>query len=285
MMYLASALKSRVPTTSAPIPQRAAAEVYAPTPLSDEELVSRAQLGERNAFDSLVRKYRHRLVKICRRYIRNEDDAEDAVQMILLRAYRGLKYFRGDATFYSWLHRIAINTAVTVLALRKRDRTLFSARACNDDVPETIADAKCLETPEGIALANEIGEVVIRAIGSLCEENRTAITLHELEGMSYAEVANAMSCPLGTVRSRVSRARDAIDAQLRQVYEQGLGRSQVKSRPHLQSPAIWTGRLNARRAGDNPPPDPRMAVRQRLSPWHAQCIAIDMNRSIGIKLR
>ena len=193
---------------------------------SDRSLVLRAQSGEQSAFNALVRKYRQRVMKLSMRYTRNRADAEDAVQNTFLRAYGGLEHFRGDASFYSWLHRIAINCAKTVLSLRTRDASVFRSDTRNDDHGDEAWEAiKDLDTPEDLALTEEIRDAVNLALDRLCEEQRTAITLRELQGLSYSQVAAAMCCPVGTVRSRVFRAREAVDSQLRQVFDEGLGRT------------------------------------------------------------
>jgi RNA polymerase sigma-70 factor (ECF subfamily) len=165
-------------------------------------------------------------MKLSMRYTRNRADAEDAVQNTFVKAYWGLKHFRGDAAFYSWLHRIAINCAKTVLSLRARDARVFrSATRNDDDVNKTSVALTELDTPEDLALTDQIRDAVNAAIEALCEEQRTAIVLRELQGLSYSQVASAMSCPVGTVRSRVFRAREAIDSQLRPVFDGGLGRA------------------------------------------------------------
>ena len=200
----------------------------------DRSLVLRAQSGEQNAFDALVRKYRRRVLKLSLRYIHNRADAEDAVQNTFLKAYWALQHFRGDAAFYSWLHRIAVNSAKTVLSTRTREASIFRSHARNDDpMDESEAAPTDLDTPEELALTEEIGEAVSAAIEALCEEQRTAVVLRELQGCSYSEVAYAMSCPVGTVRSRVFRAREAIDHRLRRVFDDGLGRA---SAPHRIAP-------------------------------------------------
>ena len=192
----------------------------------DRRLVVRAQAGEQIAFNALVRKYRRRVMRLSMRYTRNRADAEDAVQNTFLKAYGGLPHFRGDASFYSWLHRIAINSAKTILSSRARDASLFrsdSRHQDNDNEPwEMIRD---LDTPEDLALTEEMRDAVSSAVAELCEQQRAAIVLRELQGLSYSQVASEMSCPVGTVRSRVFRAREAIDHQLRQVFDDGLGRS------------------------------------------------------------
>jgi RNA polymerase sigma-70 factor (ECF subfamily) len=193
---------------------------------SDRVLVLRAQSGEHDAFNELVRKYRHRVMKLSLRYTRNRADAEDAVQNTFIKAYWGLRHFRGDAAFYSWLHRIAINSAKTLLSHRARDAGMFKSDPWNDG--ETLENSRVLkemDTPEELALTDEVCGAVNEAIEALCEEQRTAIVLREFEGLSYLEVASAMSCPIGTVRSRVYRAREAIDIQLREVFDDGLGRA------------------------------------------------------------
>ncbi len=192
----------------------------------DSSLVLRAKSGEQGAFNELVRKYRHRVMQLCIRYTLNRADAEDAVQNTFMKAYWGLPRFRGDAAFSSWLHRIAINSAKTVLKLRARDASIFASDMQNEDyVNENSGVRNELDTPEKLALTEEICRVVNAAIDGLCEEQRTAVVLREFQGFSYSQVASAMACPVGTVRSRVYRAREAIDHQVRHVFERGLGRA------------------------------------------------------------
>jgi RNA polymerase sigma-70 factor, ECF subfamily len=192
----------------------------------DRALVIRAQSGERGAFNALVHRYRRRVMKLSMRYVRNHADAEDAVQNTFLRAYWGLKQFRGDAAFYTWLHRIAISSAKSVRSVRARNARIFGvdARDHNDE-GESANALKDLDTPEGLALTAEIFDTVDAAIEALSDEQQTAIRLCDFHGLSYSQVATEMSCPIGTVRSRVSRAREAIDHQLRMVFEGGLGRA------------------------------------------------------------
>jgi RNA polymerase sigma-70 factor (ECF subfamily) len=196
---------------------------------SDRVLVLRAQSGERGAFNALVRKYRHRVLKLSMRYTRNHADAEDVVQNTFFKAYWGLQNFRGESAFYSWLHRIAINSAKTMLLLRAHNASVFVSNSGevehSDHTSMALTD---LDSPEELALTDEICSAVNTAIEALCEEQRTAIVLRELEGLSYAQVASAMSCPVGTVRSRVFRAREAIDKTLRCVFDDGLGRAKHK---------------------------------------------------------
>jgi RNA polymerase sigma-70 factor, ECF subfamily len=197
----------------------------------DRYLVLRAQSGDRGAFNLLVRKYRRRVMKLTMRYLRNQADAEDTVQDIFLRAYRGLAYFRGDSAFYSWLHRIAVNSAKAAHTMRVRHARRFWAgtEEAGDESSATSLQMKDFDTPEDLALTDEICAAVNDAIGALCEEQRTAIVLREIDGLSYAKVASTMSCPVGTVRSRVFRAREAIDHRLRLIFDEGLGRARDKS--------------------------------------------------------
>lgn len=189
-------------------------------------LVARAQSGERSAFNDLVCKYRHRVLKLSMRYTGNRADAEDAAQNTFVKAYCGLQRFRGDSAFYSWLHRIAVNSAKTAISLRVRDASIFEFDTRSDNsLNDASVAPKELDTPEDIAHTEEIREAVNVAIGELCEEQRTAIVLREWEGFSYSEIASAMSCPVGTVRSRVFRAREALNAKLHQVIAGGLRRA------------------------------------------------------------
>src|ERR1700719_3368787 len=191
----------------------------------DQDLEKRAQSGEQGAFNELVGKYRQRVTTLSMRYTGNQADAEDAVQNTFLRAYRALGRFRGDSAFYSWLHRIAINSAKSVRLLRARGEGVFRPLLeGTEGAPEPASELEEWDTPEGLALTDEICRAVNKAIESLCEEQRTAIVLRELHGLSYLDVASSMCCPIGTVRSRVFRAREAIDIQLRQVFADGLGR-------------------------------------------------------------
>jgi RNA polymerase sigma-70 factor (ECF subfamily) len=206
----------------------------------DRTLVLRAQSGERPAFNALVRKYRHRVMKLSMRYIRNRADAEDAVQETFMKAYWGLQHFRGDSAFYSWLHRIAVNSAKTALSLRARHSSVFASANKNaDERNDASAALREMDTPEELALTDEICGAVNAAIEALADEQRTAIVLREFEGLTYSQVASAMSCPVGTVRSRVFRAREAIDDQLRHVFDDGLGRARNTLSP--RSPQIPEG--------------------------------------------
>jgi RNA polymerase sigma-70 factor (ECF subfamily) len=194
---------------------------------SDLGLVRRVQRGERGAYDLLVLKYQHKIVKLVMRYLRDPADAEDVAQEAFIKAYRALPQFRGDSAFYTWLYRIAINTAKNALAARDRNPVTYDLdMQGNDESTDMVGRLKDPETPEGLALTEEIRSTVNAAISQLPQDLRTAIVLRELEGMSYEEIAAAMDCPVGTVRSRIFRAREAIDRQLREVFDGGLGRAE-----------------------------------------------------------
>ncbi|MDB6104342.1 MAG: polymerase sigma factor [Gammaproteobacteria bacterium] len=196
--------------------------------VSDLSLVRRVQSGDKGAFDALVRKYQHKLVKLVMRYVRNPAEAEDIAQEAFIKAYRALPQFRGDSAFYTWLYRIAINTAKN--AVVSRDRSPIEYNIDRNDATEESYDMqgrmKDSETPEGLVLTDEIRRTVNAAIEALPEDLKTAIVLRELDGLSYEEIAAAMDCPVGTVRSRIFRAREAIDHRLREVFEGGLGRTE-----------------------------------------------------------
>jgi RNA polymerase sigma-70 factor (ECF subfamily) len=194
---------------------------------SDLSLVRRVQRGDKGAFDALVLKYQHKLVKLVMRYVRNPAEAEDIAQEAFIKAYRALPQFRGDSAFYTWLYRIAINTAKNAVVSRDRSPVEYDLdRSNTDESYDMQGRMKDSETPEGLVLTDEIRSTVNAAIDSLPEDLRTAIVLRELEGLSYEEIAVAMACPVGTVRSRIFRAREAIDRRLREVFEGGLGRAE-----------------------------------------------------------
>jgi RNA polymerase sigma-70 factor (ECF subfamily) len=182
---------------------------------ADQALVERVQQGDKKAFDVLVLKYQHKVANLISRYIRDQAEVLDVTQEAFIKAYRALPKFRGDSAFYTWLYRVAINTAKNHLAAQAR-------RPPSDDIEAETAEQMDMggalkegDTPERLALQREIAETVQRAIDDLPEDLRTAITLRELEGLSYEEIAQAMECPIGTVRSRIFRAREAIDARLK----------------------------------------------------------------------
>ena len=162
------------------------------------------------------------------RYVRNPTEAEDIAQDAFIKAYRALSRFRGDSAFYTWLYRIAINTAKNSLAARARNPVQLDSSGSGDEdrpgLEERMIDTA---TPEALALTEEIRATVSAAIDRLPEDLRTAIMLRELEGLSYEEIAKTMDCPVGTVRSRIFRAREAVDEQLREIFEGGLGRGEA----------------------------------------------------------
>ncbi|MBP9603183.1 MAG: RNA polymerase sigma factor RpoE [Chromatiaceae bacterium] len=182
--------------------------------LGDQELVARAQAGDRRAFDLLVLKYQQKVAGLIARYLRDPNEVQDVAQEAFIKAYRALGGFRGESAFYTWLYRIAINAAKNHLASRGR-------RPPRDDMEMEVAEQlesggrlREMGTPENHLLSEEIAQTVQKALDELPEDLRTAIVLRELEGLSYEEIAEAMDCPIGTVRSRIFRARDAIDKRL-----------------------------------------------------------------------
>lgn len=190
----------------------------------DIALVRRVQKGDKAAFDALVLKYQHKVLKLVQRYVRDPAEAEDVVQDAFIKAYRALPAFRGDSAFYTWLYRIAINTAKNALVSAGRRPATFDLDAQDATGADLQARMKDTDTPERLLLTDEIRSIVNRAIDNLPEDLRTAIVLREIEGLSYEEIAGSMNCPVGTVRSRIFRAREAIDRHLKVVFEGGLGR-------------------------------------------------------------
>ena len=186
---------------------------------SDQQLVERVQAGEKAAFDLLVRKYQHRVLKLVSRFVSDAAEAEDVAQEAFLKAYRALASFRGDSAFYTWLYRIAINTAKNALVSNRRRPVDFDLDLQDPEQYDRHARLKEGDTPEGVLLTEEIRNVVERAMEQLPEDLRTAIVLRELEGLSYEEIAEAMDCPVGTVRSRIFRAREAIDKKLKPLLD------------------------------------------------------------------
>ena len=182
---------------------------------TDQVLVERVQRGDKKAFDVLVLKYQHKVANLISRYIRDSSEVLDVTQEAFIKAYRALPKFRGDSAFYTWLYRVAINTAKNHLAAQAR-------RPPGDDIEAETAEQmdmgvalKETDTPENLALQREIASTIQQALDGLPDDLRTAITLRELEGLSYEEIAQAMDCPIGTVRSRIFRAREAIDVKLK----------------------------------------------------------------------
>lgn len=185
----------------------------------DHELIKRVQRGDSAAFDLLVRKYQHRIVALIGRYVADWSECQDVAQETFLRAYRALGSFRGDAQFYTWLHRIAVNTA-------KNHLVSHSRRPPTDDIEVETAEQfesglrlRETATPERELMRQQLEQTVMRAVERLPEELREAISMREVEGLSYEEIAQRMQCPIGTVRSRIFRAREAIDAELRPLLD------------------------------------------------------------------
>ena len=181
---------------------------------SDKKLVERVQKGDKGAFDLLVLKYQHKIVNLVMRYVRDPELALDISQEAFIKAYRALPRFRGDSAFYTWMYRIAVNTAKNHLAAQRRRPMDVELDMQDPEQYDLHAKLKETDTPEGVTLSNELQETVERAIAALPEDLRTAIILRELEGMSYEEIAQTMECPVGTVRSRIFRARDAISKKV-----------------------------------------------------------------------
>jgi RNA polymerase sigma-70 factor (ECF subfamily) len=180
------------------------------TESTDKELVKRVQKGDKGAFDLLVLKYEHKIVNLVMRYVRDPELALDISQEAFIKAYRALPRFRGDSAFYTWLYRIAVNTAKNFLAAQRRRPMDIELDLQDPEQYGLHAKLKETDTPEAVTLSHELQETLERAIEALPDDLRTAIILRELDGMSYEEIAETMDCPVGTVRSRIFRARDAI---------------------------------------------------------------------------
>ena len=191
---------------------------------TDHELVRRVQAGDQTAFNLLVLKYQHRVLKLVGRFVNDAAEAEDVAQEAFLKAYRALASFRGDSAFYTWLYRIAINTAKNALVASRRRPVTYDLDLQDGSQVQAHARLSDTETPEALALTDEIRRTVNEAIEALPDDLRLAIVLRELEGLSYEDIAKTMECPVGTVRSRIFRAREAIDRSLREVFDGGLGR-------------------------------------------------------------
>jgi len=180
----------------------------------DQELVLRVQQGDKSAYDHLVRKYQHKIIQIVNRYVKDPSEAQDVAQESFIKAYRALNNFRGDSAFFTWLYRIAINTAKNYLVSRARRYSQYEVDVQEAEQVGNIPQLRSMETPEQQLSNEQIVAAIKTAIDKLPEEMRMAIMLREFEGLSYQEIAQAMDCPVGTVRSRIFRAREAIDNKL-----------------------------------------------------------------------
>lgn len=203
--------------------------VTPPTPSdSDLQLVERTNAGDQRAFELLVIKYQRRIERLIARMVRDTDQVQDIAQETFIRAYRALHQFRGEAQFYTWLYRIAVNTAKKALLDMKRNPVVTDSMLRNqgeeDETSPLGQELTTDETPETVLAAQEIAEAVNAAMQALPEELRQAVTLREIEGLSYEEIAAAMECPIGTVRSRIFRAREAISARVKPLLENQTGK-------------------------------------------------------------
>lgn len=184
--------------------------------VTDQQLVARVQKGDKRAFDLLVLKYQHRIFGLISRYVHDADEVQDVAQEAFIKAYRALPRFRGDSAFYTWLYRIAINTAKNYLVSRSRRPPGSDVEVEDAEYYASGGALHEIETPESALFGAELKQVVERAIKNLPEDLRTAVTLREFDGLSYEDIADIMDCPVGTVRSRIFRAREAIDGQVRE---------------------------------------------------------------------
>ena len=185
----------------------------------DQLLVERVQKGDKHAFDLLINKYQHRIVSLVSRYVSDQADAMDVAQEAFIKAYRAIDRFRGDSAFYTWLYRIAINTAKNWLVARKRRPPATDIDAADAEQYDMDSRLKEQGTPENELMREEIRKTVYDTIAALPDDLRTAIMLREMEGMSYEDIAVTMDCPIGTVRSRIFRAREAIDQKLKPLLD------------------------------------------------------------------
>ena len=181
----------------------------------DQALVERVQKGDKRAFDLLVKKYQHKVLTVVGRYISDHSEAQDVTQEAFIKAYRALPKFRGDSAFYTWIYRIAINTAKNYLVSRGRRPPDSDVDIADGELFETGQRLRDVNSPEAQLLTDEIQRTVWQALDELSEDLRAALTLREFEGLSYEEIAEILGCPVGTVRSRIFRAREAIDEKLK----------------------------------------------------------------------
>ena len=184
---------------------------------TDKELVRRVQAGDHAAFDLLFLRYRHKIQSLVSRYVHAAEDVDDVAQEAFIKAYRALPRFRGESAFYTWLYRIAVNTAKNYLASRRRRPVSVELDADDADLGDALEDA---DDPEGALRQDQLRDAVAAALAALPEDLRSALTLREFDGLSYAEIAEIMECPVGTVRSRIFRAREAVDERIRPLVAQ-----------------------------------------------------------------
>ena len=184
-------------------------------PSTDAVIVERVQEGDKAAFDLLVRKYQFKIANLISRYVYDQSEIEDITQEVFIKAYRAISGFRGDSAFYTWLDRIAINTAKNYLVAQSRRPPGTDVEAQDAEQTESGRNLRDIGTPESNLMSRELADRVAKAVQELPEDLRIAITLRELEGLSYEEIATVMECPIGTVRSRIFRAREVIDKQIR----------------------------------------------------------------------
>ncbi|MEQ1636156.1 MAG: RNA polymerase sigma factor RpoE [Methylococcales bacterium] len=187
----------------------------------DNDLVLRVQRGDKRAFDLLVIKYQHRIIQLVNRYVKDPSEAQDIAQEAFIKAYRALKDFRGDSAFYTWLYRIAINTAKNFLVAKSRRSSDYEVDIQDAEQIENAPQLQGMDTPEQLLLNDEILRIINKAIEELPEDMRMAIMMREIEGLSYEEIAQIMNCPIGTIRSRIFRAREAIDNKLNPLLTNG----------------------------------------------------------------
>jgi len=186
---------------------------------TDKQLVARVQKGDKRAFDLLVIKYQHKVAAIVSRYIYDREEVKDIVQEAFIKAYRAIGSFRGDSQFYTWLYRIAVNTAKNFLVSRSRRPPASDIEIEDAEYFSGADNLHDVASPENLAFRDELQTVVDTAIKTLPEDLRTAVSLRELDGLSYEDIANVMDCPVGTVRSRIFRAREAIDKQVKSLFD------------------------------------------------------------------
>jgi RNA polymerase sigma-70 factor (ECF subfamily) len=182
--------------------------------VTDQQLVERVQRGDKHAFDLLVLKYQHKIVGLVGRYLRDQSEVQDVAQEAFIKAYRALPRFRGDSQFYTWLYRIAINTAKNYLVSRSRRPPDTDIDVAEGEFQDNSAVLKDIENPENALVSEQLEAVIYQAIDDLPDELKVAVTLREFEGLSYEEIAEVMECPVGTVRSRIFRARESIEKKI-----------------------------------------------------------------------